>query len=74
MGSCVSVRKDAETPMKLRVVVGSKNSMVVNPSPVKHERSTVNEVDCKVADNHPPKSQPSPSHLATASLDFGIVL
>nr|GMC48655.1 uncharacterized protein At3g27210-like isoform X1 [Ipomoea batatas] len=69
MGSCVSVHKDMET--KLRVVVGSKNSMAVNPSPVKHERSTVNGVDCKVADHHPPISLPSPSRLATASLDFG---
>ncbi|XP_019153526.1 PREDICTED: uncharacterized protein At3g27210-like isoform X1 [Ipomoea nil] len=71
MGLCVSVHKDAETPMKLRVVVGSKNSMAVNPSPVKHERSTVNGVDCKLADHHPPISHPSPSRLATASLDFG---
>nr|GMC50845.1 F-box domain containing protein [Ipomoea batatas] len=71
MGSCVSVHKDVETPMKLRVVVGSKNSMAVNPSPVKHERSTVNGVDCKVADHHPPILLPSPSRLATASLDFG---
>lgn len=65
MGSCVSVHKEAATPMKLRVVVGSKNSKLVNPSPVKHERSTVNGVDCKVADHHTPKSQPSPSQ------DFG---
>lgn len=74
MGSCVSVHKDVETPIKLRVVVGSKNSMAVNPSPVKHERSPVNGVDCKVADHQPPISLPSPSRLATASLDFGIVL
>ncbi|KAI3457849.1 hypothetical protein Pfo_014512 [Paulownia fortunei] len=50
MGSCVSVHKDPESAMKLRLSFGSKNEKLLIPSPVKEKPDTVNVGDRAVAD------------------------
>ncbi|KAM1130018.1 hypothetical protein ACFX19_045424 [Malus domestica] len=67
MGSCVSVHKDADSVMKLRLSIGSKtdNKLVIPPFPVKDDKLTAN-IDRQIADL-PLKSQWSPPLSATAA-------
>lgn len=73
MGSCVSVHKDADSVMKLRLSIGSKtdNKLVIPPFPVEDDKLTAN-IDRQIADL-PLKSQWSPSRSATATTfrDYG---
>ncbi|KAI3463099.1 hypothetical protein Pfo_019762 [Paulownia fortunei] len=65
MGSCVSVHKDPESAMKLRLSVGSKNEKLLIPSPVKQKPDTINGGDLTVADLAV-KSQWSPPRFRDA--------
>jgi len=68
MGACVSVHKDSDSIMKLRLSFGSKTEKLVVPSPIK-DKPIIN-VDRPVP-GVGPKSQWSPSHHALTSFDLG---
>ncbi|XP_068335026.1 uncharacterized protein At3g27210-like [Pyrus communis] len=67
MGSCVSVHKDADSVMKLRLSIGSKtdNKLVIPPFPAEDDKLTAN-IDRQIADL-PLKSQWSSSLSAAAA-------
>lgn len=49
MGSCVSIHRESDSAMKLRLSsVQSKNEKLIIPSPVKHNSVTVNGQDHSV--------------------------
>lgn len=70
MGSCVSVRKDADSVLKLRLSFGSKtdNKLVIPPFPVKDDKLSSNG-DRPIADP-PLKSQWSPSQATANATTF----
>ncbi|KAL0351125.1 UNVERIFIED_CONTAM: hypothetical protein Sradi_4261700 [Sesamum radiatum] len=68
MGSCVSVHKDPESAMKLRLSIGSKNEKLVIPSPVKDKPDAVNVGNRTIADLAL-KSQWSPARFTAGSKD-----
>lgn len=67
MGSCVSLHKDPESALKLRLDFGSKTDKLVNPSPDKHNHPMVADAVIK------PHWSPQPPAL-TDSRNFGTTI
>lgn len=68
MGSCVSIHRDADSAMKLRLSFGSKtDKLVIPPFPVNDKLANGD----RPINDPPLKSHWSPSRSATAFRDYG---
>lgn len=64
MGSCVSIHRNSDSPMKFRLSLPSKtNDMAIPPSPIKHINTPINGSVFL-------KSQTSPSHFGSKDEAF----